>query len=421
MYTPRLSAPSKSNAKYYKSNPFYQSGYGLPNCTTYCFGRRWELEGKKPTLSTDNAEDWWDKDDGYERGQLPRLGAVICWKKGKVRKGSDGAGHVATVEELHSDGSITIGMSGWKASKVFWTQRLYPPFKYGDGYTLQGFIYCPTVKNTDCTTVFKIGSYRGHGISTNGSWDPGTTYKGDTEAELIAPIVTAQNKYLKATGRFKIYTDPNNNINMIKQIAKSNKNKVAVHIADHCDYYEASSGSNPLYSKNSKYGKELAKYVNKYVKQYTGLKSKGLTARTDLGELNDTNMPAVVFELGSIKYDADVFKEKYDEYGKAIARGICDYFGVPFVTKEEVKEIKYIVGETYTLQYDMKVRTGPSTSYRQKKRTELTASGKKSALDGTYAVLKKGTEITCMQVKGNWIKIPSGWVCAKTKNKIYIK
>lgn len=74
----------------------------------------------------------------------------------------------------------------------------------------------------------------------------------------------------------------------------------------------------------------------------------------------------------------------------------------------------------------MKVRTGAGTNYKQKKRADLTADGKKNAKKGTYAVLKKGTSVTCQKVitlkNGNvWMKIPSGYVCAKGQKKTYIK
>lgn len=81
----------------------------------------------------------------------------------------------------------------------------------------------------------------------------------------------------------------------------------------------------------------------------------------------------------------------------------------------------YKVGTTYTLQVNLKVRTGPGTNYRQKKRSELTSNAKKFAQSGTYAVLKKGTKVTCQGVSGNWIKIPSGYICAKQGKSVYVK
>lgn len=83
----------------------------------------------------------------------------------------------------------------------------------------------------------------------------------------------------------------------------------------------------------------------------------------------------------------------------------------------------YTVGKTYTLQANMNVRSGAGTNYAKKKRNELTADAKKhSTVTGT---LKKGTRVTCKAVKKTgsdiWIQIPSGWICAKKGNKVYIK
>ena len=116
VFEKRTTAPSKAMDCYGASNPFYQSGYGMPNCTAYAYGRFWELLGSKPNLSLANAENWYSHNDEYERGLTPRLGAIICYRKGKVGVASDGAGHVAVVEEIYSDGRILISESAWKGS-----------------------------------------------------------------------------------------------------------------------------------------------------------------------------------------------------------------------------------------------------------------------------------------------------------------
>ena len=93
----------------------------------------------------------------------------------------------------------------------------------------------------------------------------------------------------------------------------------------------------------------------------------------------------------------------------------------PASTPAETASVKYKVGKQYKLQTALKVRTGPSTSYKWKKRSSLTADAKKSAYPGYYAVLKKGTKVTCKKVSGNWMKIPSGWICCKEGSEIYVK
>lgn len=400
-YKPRTSAPSKSNKYFYSDNPFYKSGYGLPNCTTWAFGRFYETLGSMPKLSTSNAENWYGKKDGYKRGKTPKLGAVICWRKGKAGDGSDGAGHVAIVEKIHEDGSITISQSGWKASKTMWTQRLYPPFKYGSAYTFQGFIYNPAVKDSDCTTRFKVGFYWGHGKSTDGSYDPGCSYKGTTEAAIVGPIVKKAVQYIAYNGIEVISDSAKNDINMVKQVEKSNKNNVAIHVALHVDWEKSASGSNPLCCKGSTYGKYLAECLDTYVEGLTGLKSKGVTARTDLYELNKTDMPACIYELGSIKQDADEWdttKER-NAYAKALAMGVCKYFGRPFkdmddrsqttiVKKPTTKTKKVYSGVFPTLPkrgYFIKGDSGKNVEYLQKFLNW--AIGTKLAIDGKLGPL----------------------------------
>lgn len=85
----------------------------------------------------------------------------------------------------------------------------------------------------------------------------------------------------------------------------------------------------------------------------------------------------------------------------------------------------YKVGRTVTLQVNLNVRSGPGTNYTRKKRSQLTANGKKHALNGVYAVYRKGTRVTIMAVRSIgadvWIKTPSGWICGKKGSRIYVK
>lgn len=151
-YTPRLTAPSLSD-KNYINTEFggknkciainNRTGYVLPNCTGYCFGRWITLLGKTPNLSVNQAEVWYTHKDDYKRGSEPKLGAIICWSKGDAKNYRDGAGHVAVVEEIKDNGNIVLSMSGANSKKMFWLEELKPPYKYGSGYTLQGFIYPP--------------------------------------------------------------------------------------------------------------------------------------------------------------------------------------------------------------------------------------------------------------------------------------
>lgn len=161
-FVQRTTAPDTSNGYYYANNPFYQSGYGLPNCTCYAYGRFWEVCGTKPSLSLGDAENWYGHSDGYTRGNSPKLGAVVCWRKGEVGVNSDGAGHVAIVEQINADGSIVTSESGWGASSTFWRTTRQNDGNWGmaSTYTFQGFIYNPVNFDGNGETVTPVSGNR---------------------------------------------------------------------------------------------------------------------------------------------------------------------------------------------------------------------------------------------------------------------
>lgn len=95
-------------------------------------------------------------------------------------------------------------------------------------------------------------------------------------------------------------------------------------------------------------------------------------------------------------------------------------------TKEKAKDKApaYKAGEVYKLAVNLKVRAGAGVSSKQLKRSELTEDGQKHAESGKMAVLKKGTKVTCKEIKkvGSdiWIRIPSGWIAAFYEGKTYV-
>lgn len=97
-------------------------------------------------------------------------------------------------------------------------------------------------------------------------------------------------------------------------------------------------------------------------------------------------------------------------------------------TKPTVVDLSknYKVGNVYTLQYDMKVRSGAGTDYAQKTYWQITPDGRRNAYNQNLAVLRTGTKVTAMKVikiSNNevWLLIPSGYVCAASGKTTYIK
>ena len=244
----------------------------------------------------------------------------------------------------------------------------------------------------------KIALMCGHGKSTDGSWDCGTSYGGNNEAALMLPITKAAVKYLRASGVTVISdADTNNNKNMIADVSWANKEKVSIYVSIHCDWYKAPTGTMPLYVSTK--GKALATAINKAVMSGMSMKTRGVTKRTDLYELNYTDAPACIFETGSIKADISKLKES-DKYGKCIAQGICNYLGVTF--KEQAP--------TQT-QTPAKAPTTSKKLYRVRK----TWADSKSQI-GAYKILDNAKK-ACDQHKGYSVFDENGKVVYPVKTK----
>ena len=94
--------------------------------------------------------------------------------------------------------------------------------------------------------------------------------------------------------------------------------------------------------------------------------------------------------------------------------------------KEAITKEKYSTGKEYTLQVDLKVRSGPGTNYTWLNKNQMTNYGINHSYNQTKAVFKKGTIVEAIEVKKinnteYWIKTYSGWLCAMANGDIYIK
>lgn len=142
-FIPRLSAPSTTDLNWINVNfgghnhaltISKSTGSVLPNCTGYVHGRWLEMGENESRLCLNNAWVYWSyTKDGYQRGQVPRLGAICVWSaQGK-------AGHVAIVERIHDDGTVTISNSNYSGTRFY--TKICNPHKWPSGYTFLGYIY----------------------------------------------------------------------------------------------------------------------------------------------------------------------------------------------------------------------------------------------------------------------------------------
>lgn len=86
--------------------------------------------------------------------------------------------------------------------------------------------------------------------------------------------------------------------------------------------------------------------------------------------------------------------------------------------------LTYKVGTVYTLQVELKVRTGAGTGCPTKSYSQLTLDGQRHDKDHD-GCLDAGTQVTCQAVKNVgsdiWILVPSGWIAAYYDGNVYVK
>lgn len=147
-FVPRLNDNGiQGNPWYFDRNPFYNAGFGMPNCTAYAWGRRGEITDVDPDTSLRNADTWWEynqTNNVYPSGQEPKLGAIMCWSY--TGSHSNQGGHVAIVEEILDNGDVNASNSAYGGA--FFYMKVYSKsagYEWTEYTNFQGFIY---LKNT---------------------------------------------------------------------------------------------------------------------------------------------------------------------------------------------------------------------------------------------------------------------------------
>ena len=141
----------------------------LCNCVGYANGRFNEICNDPNLTGTAikfkyqlvcNAENFIEsaKKQGLKISSTPVQGGIMVWQKGGTLSGSDGAGHVAVVEEVYNDGTILTSESGWNAWAFKTVKRSNSNGRWGQssGYKFRGCIINPTVKDAKVVPAPKL-------------------------------------------------------------------------------------------------------------------------------------------------------------------------------------------------------------------------------------------------------------------------
>ena len=173
-FTIRTSCPN--NNKYYirqvnggyngaiQGKPTKAGANVLSNCVGYANGRFGEImnKGKIQYQLVCNAENFIEKAKAYglKISSVPTLGGIMVWQKGSTLGGSDGAGHVAIVERINSDGTIYTSESAYKGAAFYNSTRSNSNGRWGIGsaYKFRGCIVNPAVKDEPTPVKNKIAT-----------------------------------------------------------------------------------------------------------------------------------------------------------------------------------------------------------------------------------------------------------------------
>ena len=165
-----------------------------------------------------------------------------------------------------------------------------------------------------------------------------------------------------------------------------------------------------------------------------------------VGEITQDNVPVKtwagsstsikswpVLGAGNLVDICDTIKDNsgHDWYYILIAKKVYGFVDSSYIRQagsnsgnSSSEALTYKVGTVYTLQVELKVRTGAGTGCPTKSYSQLTLDGRRHDKDHD-GCLDAGTQVTCQAIKNVgsdiWILVPSGWIAAYYDGNVYVK
>lgn len=156
---------------------------------------------------------------------------------------------------------------------------------------------------------------------------------GCYEDKHTRPIAEACAKHLKNNGFDVIVAKASQS--MAERCSESNSKKAALHVPIHTNAFSDESARYLMfmfYRDNDTYREIFNDVAPSVEAVYPGKLKAKFAKRTDLYEINVPTAKSMYCELGfhTNQKDCDEFIHKPEMVGKALAKGICKYFGVSF-------------------------------------------------------------------------------------------
>lgn len=197
-----------------------------------------------------------------------------------------------------------------------------------------------------------IATDDGHGMLTPGKRTPlfaDGTYM--PENEFNRAVVDKLNAHLVRCGFDVLHVAPGDEDVSLRRRTNLANNTIPngfgrsadVYISVHANalggiWNSLARGIETFYSKGSVKGKRLAQIVHKHMLQGTKLKDRGLKTNS-LHVTRETDMPAILVECGFMDNPEESQLLKSDAYraecAEEIARGVCEYFDMPYVEDDK--------------------------------------------------------------------------------------
>ena len=84
----------------------------------------------------------------------------------------------------------------------------------------------------------------------------------------------------------------------------------------------------------------------------------------------------------------------------------------------------YVIGNSYQIQTNLRVREGPGKEYRILNRDELSPEDYENSVDSkttTDALMEEGKTVLCLGMEGDWMRIESGWICVYDEGEVLVR
>ena len=154
------------------------------------------------------------------------------------------------------------------------------------------------------------------------------------EADIVADVGSLVKHYLLEAGLEVIILQSDNlcgeNPRWPNVCLSANNSGADIFVSIHCNSDQSGNahGTETLVFSKWSRSDRLAHCIQAQIVNSLGTRNRGVKARPELAVLKHTNMPAVLVELAFINNmeDCELLVTRKDDFARAVARGITDYF-----------------------------------------------------------------------------------------------